>query len=287
MTLLVLVGLIVGTGLMYTTTQKELAPEEDQGILFTLVKTPQYANLDYLEDATQQLYKVYWTVPEKDHVFTINGMGDVHQGFAGILLKPWGERTRNQKAVLQDLAPRITSLATAQAIAFSPPALPGSIGGPPVQFVITTTRDFRELADVLADVEQSARESGLFIFSDSDLRFETPQIEFHIDHDKANSLGISMADIGGSLATLLGGNYVNLFDLYGPQLPGDPASAARLSAERELAHALSDPHRFGHAGAVIERRLDHQDGAAECAYQFPAAQFGDAVGGALPGPHRG
>jgi multidrug efflux pump len=146
-------------------------------------------------------------------------------GFAGILLKPWGERTRTQKDVLKDLEPRISSIATAQAIAFSPPALPGSVGGPPVQFVITTTRDFRELADVLADVEKSARESGLFIFSDSDLRFETPQIEFHIDHDKANRLGISMADIGGSLATLLGGNYVNLFDMYGrsyrviPQVP--------------------------------------------------------------------
>ena len=96
-----------------------------------------------------------------------------------------------------------------------------------MQFVITTTRTFTELAEVLADVEKSARESGLFIFSDSDLRFETPQIEFTIDHDKANRLGISMADIGGSLATLLGGNYVNLFDLYGrsyrviPQVPRD------------------------------------------------------------------
>ena len=78
---------------------------------------------------------------------------------------------------------------------------------------------------MLADVEKSAQESGLFIFSDSDLRFETPQIEFHIDHDKANRLGITMADIGNSLATLLGGNYINLFDLYGrsyqviPQVP--------------------------------------------------------------------
>jgi multidrug efflux pump len=65
----------------------------------------------------------------------------------------------------------------------------------------------------------------MFIFSDSDLRFETPQIEFHVDHDKANRLGITMADIGNSLATLLGGNYINLFDLYGrsyqviPQVP--------------------------------------------------------------------
>jgi hydrophobe/amphiphile efflux-1 (HAE1) family protein len=226
-TLLVLAGVIAATGLMYMTTQKELAPEEDQGILFTLVKTPQYANLDYLEGSTQQLYKVFSTVPEKEHVFTINGMGDVHQAFSGILLKPWAERQRNQKAVLQELSPKISSIAPALALSFSPPALPGSTGGPPVQFVVTTTNDFRQLADVLADVEKSARESGLFIFSDSDLRFETPQIEFHIDHDKANRLGISMADIGGSLATLLGGNYVNLFDLYGrsyrviPQVPRD------------------------------------------------------------------
>jgi hydrophobe/amphiphile efflux-1 (HAE1) family protein len=224
-TILVLCGLIAGSVLMYMTTQRELAPEEDQGILFTLIKTPQYANLDYLEDATQRLYQAYSTIPEKEHVFTINGMGNVHQAFSGILLKPWGERRRGQKAILQELSPRISSLPTAQALSFSPPALPGSTGGPPVQFVITTTRDFRQLADVLADVEKSARESGLFIFTDSDLRFETPQIEFHIDHDKANRLGITMADIGNSLATLLGGNYINLFDLYGrsyqviPQVP--------------------------------------------------------------------
>jgi multidrug efflux pump len=224
-TVLVLVGVLAATGLLYVSSQRELAPEEDQGILFTIVKTPQYANLDYLEDATQQLYKAYSTVPEKEHVFTINGMGDVHQAFAGLLLKPWGERERNQKAILQELSPRIDALATAQAISFSPPALPGSVGGAPVQFVITTTRDFEQLADVLADVDKAAKESGMFIFTDTDLRFETPQIEFHIDHDKANSLGITMADIGNSLATLLGGNYINLFDLYGrsyrviPQVP--------------------------------------------------------------------
>jgi multidrug efflux pump len=99
------------------------------------------------------------------------------------------------------------------------------VGGAPVQFVITTTHDFEQLADVLADVEKSAKESGMFIFTDSDLRFETPQIEFHVDHDKANRLGITMADVGNSLSTLLGGNYINLFDLYGrsyrviPQVP--------------------------------------------------------------------
>ena len=225
------------------------------------------------------------TVPEKDHVFTINGMGDVHQGFAGILLKPWGERTRNQKEVLQELEPRISSIATAQALAFSPPALPGSVGGPPVQFVITTTRDFRELADVLADVEKSARESGLFIFSDF-----RPSLRDAADR-------VSDRSRQGQPARHLHGRYRRLAGdaarrqlrqsvrSLRAQLSGDPAGAARLSPERRLAHALPDPHGVGHARAAVERRLDHQDGAAERAHQFPAAQFGDALGRAVPGPH--
>jgi multidrug efflux pump len=227
-TVLVLVGVMAMTGIMYMTTQKELAPEEDQGILFNIVKSPQAANLDYLEQTTAELHKVFATVPEREHVFIINGMNNnVHQAIAGILFKPWEERQRTQKEILQSLQPKVAGVAGSQAISFALPSLPGSTGGPPVQFVLTTTADYTQLAQVLAEVQAEAARSGLFIFTDSDLKFETPQIELKIDHDKANRLGITMQDIGGSLATLLGGNYVNRFNLYGrsyqviPQVPRD------------------------------------------------------------------
>jgi multidrug efflux pump len=227
-TLLILAGVVVATAIMYPTSQKELAPEEDQGILFSIVKAPQAANLDYLEQATAELHKVFSTVPEKEHIFIINGLGNnVHQAIAGILFVPWEERKRTQKQILQSLQPKVAGIAGAQAISFALPSLPGSTGGPPVQFVITTTADYFQLAQVLADVQAEAAKSGLFIFTDSDLKFETPQIELKLDHDKANRLGITMSDIGGSLATLLGGNYVNRFNLYGrsyqviPQVPRD------------------------------------------------------------------
>ena len=213
--LIVVAGAIVATGLMYATTQKELAPEEDQGILFNIVKTPQSANLDYLEHATGVLYKTFDELPEKAHVFAINGAPNVHQGFAGVLLKPWDERTRTQKQVLQALQPKLAGLASAQVLSFARPSLPTNSNGPPLQFVITTTGDFKQLAQVLDELQNAARASGLFLFTDTDLKFDTPQLEFNIDHDKANRLGISMQDIGGSLATLLGGNYVNRFNLYG------------------------------------------------------------------------
>ena len=233
LTLLILVGVLALTGVMYASTPRELAPEEDQGILLSLIKIPQVGNLDYTEKATQTLYGQVKDLPEFDHLFVINGFPSVRAGFAGVLLKPWDERARNQKQVLADLGPKFQSVPTAQIQAFSPPALPGSTGGAPMQFVIRTTGDYTTLADVALKMQQAARESGLFLFTDVDLKFDTPQYEFKIDADKANRIGVNMSDIGTALATMLGGNYVNLFNLYGrsyeviPQAPRE----FRLSPE--------------------------------------------------------
>ncbi len=227
LTVLILVGVLVLTAIMYQSTPRELAPEEDQGILLALVKTPQYANLDYMENVTAKLKLATDTVPEKSHLFVINGSQGVTQGFAGILLKPWGDRARSQKQILQDLQPKFAGVTGGQVLAFSPSALPGSTGGPPVQFIIRTAGDYRTLAEVLDKMQMEARKSGLFIFTDGDLKFDTPQLEFKIDATKANRIGVSMQDIGSTLATFLGGNYVNRFNLYGrsyeviPQAPRD------------------------------------------------------------------
>ncbi len=225
LTLLILVGVLALAGVMYATTPRELAPEEDQGILLSLIKIPQIGNLDYTEQATQRLYDEAHVVPEVSHVFTINGAPNVHSAFAGFLLKPWDQRARNQKAVLTELRPKFLAVPQAQVQAFSPPALPGSTGGPPMQFVIRTTGDYETLADVALKMQQAAKESGLFLFTDVDLKFDTPQFVFKVDADKANRIGVNMQDIGTALSTMLGGNYVNLFSLYGrsyqviPQAP--------------------------------------------------------------------
>ncbi|MEJ0095996.1 MAG: efflux RND transporter permease subunit [Methylocella sp.] len=215
LTVLILIGVLALTAVMFMSTPKELAPEEDQGAIFALIKSPQYANLDYMEKATGQVQLAADQIPEKDHVFLINGSAGVHQGFGGIILKPWGDRQRNQKQIITELQPKLSAVTGAQIIAFSPPSLPGSTGGPPVQFVIRSIGDYKQIADVMAKLEAAARESGLFIFTDSDLKFDLPQIEYKIDADKANRLGVSMQEIGSSLATLLGGNFINQFNLDG------------------------------------------------------------------------
>jgi multidrug efflux pump subunit AcrB len=225
LTALILAGVLALTAVMYLSTPQELAPEEDQGILLTLVKIPQTGNLDYTEKASSRLLEEVKGVPEMLHNFTINGSAGVRQAFAGLLLKPWDERTRTQKQVLAEMSPLFLKVPQAQVQAFSPPALPGSTGGAPLQFVIRTTGDYQTLADVARKMQDAARQSGLFLFTDVDLKFDTPQFEFKVDADKANAMGINMADVGNALATMLGGNYINLFNLYGrsyqviPQAP--------------------------------------------------------------------
>jgi multidrug efflux pump len=225
LTILILVGVLALTGVMYASTPRELAPEEDQGVLLSLIKTPQVGNLDYTEQATDRLYAQIKGIPEIAHVFTINGFPNVRGAFAGFLLTPWDERSKNQKQVLTELGPKFLAVPQAQVQAFSPPALPGSTGGYPMQFVIRTTGDYATLADVALKMQQAARESGLFLFTDVDLKFDTPQYVFRVDADKANRIGVNMSDVGTALATMLGGNYVNLFSLYGrsyqviPQAP--------------------------------------------------------------------
>jgi hydrophobe/amphiphile efflux-1 (HAE1) family protein len=225
LTVLILAGILGITGVMIASTPKELAPQEDQGVVFMTAKTPQYANLDYMEKATQQVEAGVAGVPEGEHSFIINGSAGVHEGFGGLLLAPWGERKRSQKEIMEALQPKLAAVTGAEILAFGLPSLPGSTGGPPVQFVIKTIADYRQLVGVMAGIEAAARESGLFLFVSSDLKFDLPQIDFKIDAGKANRLGISMRDIGISLATLLGGNYVNRFSLQGrsyqviPQAP--------------------------------------------------------------------
>ena len=74
-------------------------------------------------------------------------------------------------------------------------------------------------------MKDAARKSGLFLAVDSDLAFNTPKVKIDINRSKANELGVTMESIGSTLAVMVGGNYINRFDLQGrsyqviPQVP--------------------------------------------------------------------
>ena len=155
--------------------------------------------------------------------------GGPNSGIAGMILKPWDERERTAKELNPLVQGKLNEITGEQVFAFSLPPLPGSTGGLPVQMVISSPAGYETVFRLMEEIKAAARKSGMFIVTDSDLAFNNPVIRVHIDRSKANDLGITMAAIGDTLATMVGGNYVNRFNLERPLLRGDPAGAARAS----------------------------------------------------------
>lgn len=207
--------MLIGCFFIASTTQTELAPDEDQSIIFMQLSAPKYANLNYTEKFTEQLNGIFNKIPETGDYFVINGSGSVNVAIAGLILKPWDQRSKSQAKVLDKLQPELGKIAGLNAVAFPLPSLPGNSGGLPVQFVLTSTEDYTVMYQVIKKLKDIADTSGMFLFTDIDLKFEKPMAEVEIDHDKAGSMGISMQTIGQSLSVLLSGGYINRFSAYG------------------------------------------------------------------------
>src|SRR5712671_5365935 len=220
-------------GFLYLHTSKELAPEADQGLVFAVTKAPKYANIDYSDFYGDKLDKAFAAFPETDLRFVINGINGPQGGIAGMLLKPWDERERSSIKLKPLVQAQLSKIEGVNAFAFNLPPLPGGPGGLPVQMVINSTAGFQAVYEQMSKLKDAARASHLFIVSDSDLDFNQPVVRVKIDRSKASDLGINMQQVGSTLATLLGGNYVNRFNLEGrsyqviPQVP----RGLRLSPE--------------------------------------------------------
>ncbi len=223
-TAIVALGVIASLFFLYSSATKELAPPEDQGIVLGLSKAPQYANLDYMEAYRKQLEDAL-SVPDADGTFIIFGRPVVNQGFVGSRLKPWDERKNTAQKIQPELQARLSKVPGLQVFAFSPPPLPGSTGGLPVQMVVYSTDGYSIIYNVVEKLKDAARKSGLFLVVDSDLAFNNPTVKVEVNRSKANELGVTMESIGNTLALMVGGNYVNRFDLQGrsyeviPQVP--------------------------------------------------------------------
>jgi multidrug efflux pump len=227
-TLVFMVIVILSSIFMAMTSRTELAPTEDQGFVLSIANGPSYANIDYVQKYSNELNKIYQQFPSIEHYFVIGGFPSTNGSFSATVMKPWNERSMTQTELQQALQVKESGIAGLQAMPIPLPSIPSSdAGGLPFQFVITTTSDYPQLYQVSEKMLEAAQKSGLFIFIQNDLSFDKPNLEIHVDRNKAAALGVSMQDIGSALSGMLGGNFVSRFSMAGqsykviPQLPDD------------------------------------------------------------------
>ena len=228
----------------YMFSQRELAPAEDQGVIFGIIQSSANATLDQTKMYASKVEEVYRTFPERKNTFQLTFPTG---GFGGMVAKPWDERKRTTAQMQLEAAGKLGKIPGIRVISLVPPALPGG-GDFPVDLVIASTAEPKEL-DAFADsLVMKAYASGMFMYADKDLKFDQPQAEVVFDHDKVRSQGVDMSQAGQDLSTLLGGNFVNRFSIQGRSYKVIPQVKR---SERLTPDQLKDIYVTGKDGGLV------------------------------------
>tara|TARA_B100000700_G_scaffold97975_1_gene110260 strand:+ start:60638 stop:63703 length:3066 start_codon:yes stop_codon:yes gene_type:complete len=200
---------------MFITSQNELAPTEDQGIIFFQGTAPQTGTLEYLERYANDIQARVEGIDGYKESFMILGGTSADTVFGGFKMAPWSERDVSQMEVMPSLQGALSQVTGLQTAAFARPSLPGSSGGLPVQFVLTTGNSYEELNAIADDLLGQAMGSGNFAFLRKSIDFNRPNTRILVDRDRVADIGLTMADIGQALSTLLGEGFTNRFSMDG------------------------------------------------------------------------
>ena len=217
---LIWLAISVATVPMYLFSPKELAPTEDQSVLFGIINTASNATVDQNALYAEAAEKVMLEVPEAALTFQLLfppsiGATVGADGFSGVVVKPWAERDRTVTQMVPEVQAKVANIPGIQVFITTPPALPGGSNFP-IEFVITSTAEADELLEFAQLIQQKAIESGLFAFPpDIDLKIDQPQATIVFDRDRLADLGLNLSQVGADLATATSGNFVNRFNMDG------------------------------------------------------------------------
>jgi multidrug efflux pump len=190
---------------------KELAPKEDQGVIFGIITAPANATIDDTIRYADAAGKVFQNIPDTRFTFQLTFPDN---GFGGMVLKPWGVRKTPTKAYLPQVQAKLGAIPGIQMFPIMPSALPGADNFP-VSFVITSTADQERILEFARQIFQKAMQAHIFQFGDIDTKIDQPQSEIVFDHDKVAAMGLDMQQVGADLSASIGGNYVNRFNIEG------------------------------------------------------------------------
>jgi len=190
---------------------KELAPTEDQGVIFGIITAPANATIDDTIRYADAAGKVFQDIPDTRFTFQLTFPDN---GFGGMVLKPWGVRKTPTKAYLPQVQAQLGAIPGIQMFPIMPSALPGGDNFP-VSFVITSTADQERILEFARQIFGKAMQAHIFQFGDIDTKIDQPQSAIVFDHDKVAAMGLDMQQVGADLSASIGGNYVNRFDIEG------------------------------------------------------------------------
>jgi multidrug efflux pump len=197
---------------MFMMSAKELAPAEDQGVIFGILDGAANSTLDQNSFYAAAANDAFMSVAETDFTFQITFP---NSGFGGMVLQPWEKRERNVFQIMPEVQKKLHAIPGIRMFPVTPPALPGG-GQFPVEFVIASTAEVDQILQFAQQIQVKAMQSKMFAFPPLiDVKMDQSQSEIVIDRDKVADLGLNLQQVGSDIGTMLGGNFVNRFNIAG------------------------------------------------------------------------
>jgi multidrug efflux pump len=210
-------GILLGTILiavaaapLYILSGKELAPVEDQSAIAVMLQAAPDSTLAASTEATLMLADSFGSLPETKYMWALASAGG---GFGGVITKDFKERDRTTMAMVPDVMGIAMQNPGLKAFPVVVPPLPGA-GNYGVEILLKSDAPPEELVKMSQQIVQKAMETGMFMFADTDLKFDLPQARVIVDREKVADLGMDLASVAQELGVLLGGGYVNRFNYF-------------------------------------------------------------------------
>jgi len=197
---------------MFMFAPKELAPTEDQGVIFApIVDAPSNATIDETTRYGDAANKLAMSTKEAEFTFQVT---QPNSGFLGLVLKPWDKRERTAFEILPEVQAKYSSLTGIRMFPLLPPALPGG-GNFPVEVLVSSTAKHSDILRYATSLQNAAMKSGNFPLLEIDTKIDQPQAQITLDRDKVAAMGLNMSSVGADLAAAVGGNFINRFSIDG------------------------------------------------------------------------
>jgi len=197
---------------MFIMSPKELAPTEDEGVIFGILEASADSTIDQTSRYAAAVNQIFLNIPETRFTFQLTRPTS---GFSGMVVKPWEDRKRTIFQILPEVQQKLQHIPGIRINPVLRPALPGG-GQFPVEFILASTAEEDQILQFARQIQLKAMQSGMFAFPPIiDVKIDQPQAEIVIDRDKAADLGLDLRQVGADIQSMVGGNYVNRFDIAG------------------------------------------------------------------------
>lgn len=195
----------------YMFSAKELAPIEDQSMVIVILQSPPQSSMTYNVEQAQHMVEGLLTIPKSTDIWQVVFKSG---GFGGLNFVKPNERDESIHELVPPVYMNLVQNAGLDSLPILPPSLP-TAGQFDVELVVKSPDSYEVMKGYTDQLVGAAMGSGQFLFADTDLKVDLPQIELKIDRQKIADLGLSFADINQQLSVFLSSGYVNRFDSNG------------------------------------------------------------------------